>query len=86
VLERIVRAGNPRPGAWMVVGGRRLRVLRALAFDAEGDAGTITRRGELGTSAGSLRLDEVQAEGRRPMTGQAWRAGQHEPLVVVDHA
>ena len=28
-LARIVRAGNPRPGAWVDVGGKRLKVLRS---------------------------------------------------------
>jgi len=28
-LARLVRAGNPRPGAWLDVGGTRLKVLRA---------------------------------------------------------
>ena len=27
-LDRIVRAGNPRPGAWMTYGGKRLKVWR----------------------------------------------------------
>jgi methionyl-tRNA formyltransferase len=33
-LDRIVRAGNPRPGAWAEVGGRRVKVWRA---HVEGD-------------------------------------------------
>lgn len=28
-LHRLVRAGNPRPGAWLTVDGRRLKVWRA---------------------------------------------------------
>ncbi len=28
-LDRIVRAGHPRPGAWFEVGGKRVKVLRA---------------------------------------------------------
>jgi methionyl-tRNA formyltransferase len=28
-LERLVRAGNPRPGAWLTVDGKRLKVLAA---------------------------------------------------------
>ena len=33
-LDRIVRAGNPRPGAWMPVGGKRVKVWRAHPIDA----------------------------------------------------
>jgi methionyl-tRNA formyltransferase len=32
-LVRVVRAGNPRPGAWTTVDGRRLKVWRARAGD-----------------------------------------------------
>jgi methionyl-tRNA formyltransferase len=35
-LRRVVKAGNPRPGAWTTVGGRRLKVLDA-TIGADGD-------------------------------------------------
>jgi methionyl-tRNA formyltransferase len=54
---RRVRAGNPRPGAWIEVDGKRLKVWRAHAED------------------GRFVPDEVQPEGKRPMTYSAWRAG-----------
>jgi methionyl-tRNA formyltransferase len=85
-LERLVRAGNPRPGAWTTVAGKRVKVLRARAI-ASGDAGDGTGAGpvapgrltwpggELTTSDGRLVLDEVQAEGKRPMPADAWLAG-----------
>lgn len=57
-----VRAGNPRPGAWVEVGGRRVKILRAHLDD------------------GRLVPDEVQPEGRRPMSYTAWRAGHRVPL------
>jgi len=96
-LERVVRAGNPRPGAWIVVDGRRVRILGATVTDDGGasapdsqgrtaDPGTITRAAELVTVEGSLRLDEVQPEGRRPMSGSAWRTGQQGESLVVEHA
>jgi methionyl-tRNA formyltransferase len=80
-LARIVRAGNPRPGAWFVVGGRRVKVWRAhedadrAAEAADMAPGTIGTDGALGTARGVLALDEVQPEGKRVMTAAAWRAG-----------
>ena len=42
-LDRIVRGGNPRPGAWMPIGGKRIKVWRA--HPAAGrDAGEPGRR------------------------------------------
>ncbi|MCJ7670757.1 MAG: methionyl-tRNA formyltransferase [Acidimicrobiia bacterium] len=43
-LTRLVRAGNPRPGAWALVEGRRLKVLRAhvQAGDERGPAMATT--------------------------------------------
>jgi methionyl-tRNA formyltransferase len=75
-LDRIVRAGNPRPGAWMSVGGRRIKVWRAHPeLDVTGDTGLVTASGDLITADGAVALDEVQPEGKRPMPGPAWRAG-----------
>ncbi len=81
-LARLVRAGNPRPGAWGTVDGRRLKVVRAhLAEVAEPTpVGAVQQLGGevvLGTGDGVLVLDEVQPEGRAAMPATAWRAGLH---------
>ncbi len=77
-LARLVRAGNPRPGAWFTVDGKRVKVLRAHeSADAPTLApGEIAPDAALGTASGALVLDEVQPEGKRPMDGRAWRAGR----------
>jgi methionyl-tRNA formyltransferase len=75
-LVRVVRAGNPRPGAWFASNGKRVKVWRAHA-SSEAPA-----RGALVTGDGTLVLDEVQPEGKRPMDAQAWLAGLHGDVVV----
>jgi methionyl-tRNA formyltransferase len=80
-LERVVRAMQPAPVAWTTLGGRLLRVHRAaLGPDARAAAGTMVRadRGglEVATASGSLRLLEVQLEGKRRMDAAAFLAGQ----------
>jgi methionyl-tRNA formyltransferase len=85
-LERQVRAGNPRPGAWAVVGGHRIKVLRAHVAGDDGPgaaAGTLDRAGRLATAAGVLVLDEVQPEGKRAMAADAWLRGLHGDTWTV---
>ncbi len=79
-VARLVRAGNPRPGAWCTVGGRRVKVWRARPSAAAvgsvgADPGTLTKTGALVTADGLLDLVEVQPEGKRAMSGAAFVAG-----------
>ncbi|HEV8206827.1 MAG TPA: methionyl-tRNA formyltransferase [Acidimicrobiia bacterium] len=83
-VARVVRAGNPRPGAWMVVDGKRVKVWRARPEPGDGEPGVVRRPGELVTSGGVLRLDEVQPEGKPRMTGQAWMAGLRDRALAVE--
>ena len=85
-LHRVVRAGNPRPGAWMIVNGQRIKVWRAHVEGGHGTSGLVRGRGELVTTDGVLRLDEVQPEGKPRMTGEAWMAGRREESVPVERA
>ena len=83
-LARIVRAGNPRPGAWGVFGGKRVKVCRAHPeLDADVAIATVDEHGRLGTSAGALVFDEVQPEGKRPMRGADWRRGLRGDVLIA---
>jgi methionyl-tRNA formyltransferase len=80
-LALLVRAGNPRPGAWLTIGGQRLKVLRAhAAGDGGSEPGVIDAHARLGTRDGALVLDEVQPAGKRAMAAGAWVRGAHPPL------
>ena len=78
-LARVVRAGNPKPGAWTTAGGRRLKVLRARpdpGADAGGaPPGTLMGKGAVATGGGVLVLEEVQPETKGVMPASAWAAG-----------
>jgi methionyl-tRNA formyltransferase len=84
VLARAVRAGNPRPGAWLQVRGARVKVWRAHSATADGmtPTGTIDPSAALATAAGALVLDEVQPAGRQSMGGAAWRRGLRGEVAV----
>jgi len=87
-LARVVRAGNPRPGAWILVDGKRLKVWHAHA-EPGGAVGPTTPHvltfpgAELLTGDGSLVLDEVQPEGKRPMSGDALFAGYRKKSLSL---
>jgi methionyl-tRNA formyltransferase len=83
-LACLVRAGNPRPGAWMVVRGKRVKVWRVRPEPGEGTPGSIRAPDELATADGVLRLAEVQPEGRPHMSADAWLAGVREHTLTVD--
>jgi len=83
-LDRLVRAGNPDPGAWTMVAGRRLKIVETHAESDGPLLGVVDRQGRLGTASGALVLDSVQPEGRRVMSGRAWLAGLRADEVVID--
>ena len=83
-LERVVRAMQPAPAAFTTVGGRLLKVHRAaLAPATHGSPGSVQAAGGAGidvaTGAGTLRLVEVQLEGKKRMAAGPFLAGHPLP-------
>jgi methionyl-tRNA formyltransferase len=87
-IERAVRAFTPWPSAYTKLGGKLLKVHRAAVVDAAAPAapGTVVdARGDhldVATGGGSLRLCEVQLEGKRRLRAREFLAGQ--PLRAGD--
>jgi methionyl-tRNA formyltransferase len=84
-LARVVRAGNPRPGAWTTDHGTRLKVWRVRALSAciDAEPGTVFGHTRVATGDGALELVEVQPEGRRAMDANAWLAGRRAPDALL---
>ncbi|MGH2732718.1 MAG: methionyl-tRNA formyltransferase [Actinomycetota bacterium] len=76
-----VRAFNPRPGAWTLLGDRRIKIWRATpsAEPSTAPPGTVeaARENALLVSTGTtgLMVEEVQPEGGRRMPGAAFVRG-----------
>jgi methionyl-tRNA formyltransferase len=85
-LARLVRAGSPRPGAWALFDGQRVKVLRARAVEGEGELGCVDDRGRLSTGDGLLEFEEVQPEGKAPMAARSWRAGRRGKCLRLEVA
>jgi len=85
-LHNLVRGVTPKPGAFTLVQGKRLKIWRTEVVEDEQEAtqeeaepGTIESIGGGGitiiTSKGALRLREVQPESKGRMAADAWARG-----------
>jgi methionyl-tRNA formyltransferase len=85
LLARKVRAYNPVPGAWFMLGSERVKCWRAtpLAADA-GQPGGVSTTGGLTVACadGALSLERLQRPGRRPVDSREF-LGQVELEGVV---
>jgi methionyl-tRNA formyltransferase len=79
-VARRVRALAPEPGARTTFRGRVAKVLRATPTPAGGSPGSIVEisrdRLVVGAGRGSVALDLVVPEGRKPMSGAAFARGR----------
>jgi methionyl-tRNA formyltransferase len=78
VLDRLVRACAPAPGAWTTFRGERFKINSAHISDTALPPGVveITKRSvRVGTGTRALQLGEVQAQGKKPMTAADWARG-----------
>ena len=79
-LHNLVRGVTPKPGAYVRVQGRRLKIWRTeVAGPGLGAPGTVETVGgggiTISTSQGALRLREVQPESKGRMAADAWARG-----------
>jgi len=78
IAYRKIRAFDPWPVAFVTVGEERLRLFGSEIIPAEGEAGTFfTKDGALCLNliGGALRLRDVQAEGKKRMSGGDYLRG-----------
>lgn len=78
-LDRQIRAFTPWPGGFLDTPIGPLKVLEAEPVDGDGAPGAVVSIDPLvvATGAGGLRLDRVQAPGRRPVSGRDYANGAH---------
>ena len=77
---RMIRAFNPRPGAWCIIDGVRTKVWSAEAAVApvsEGGIDIVDGAPVLGLAGGALTLTRLQPAGKRSLSGLEWANGRH---------
>lgn len=88
-IARMVRAFDPWPGAYTMMGGNVLKIIQARSLPGwRGEAvpGTVVRVPEglaVATGEGALLLESVQPAGKRPMTCRAYACGQRNLVGTV---
>ena len=78
IIDRLIRACSPAPGAWTTLCGERLKINSASLTGNELPPGTleVTKRFvRVGTATVSLELGRVQPQGKRPMPAADWARG-----------
>ena len=78
VLDRLIRACAPAPGAWTTFRAERFKINSALISDAVLAPGALQiskRAVRVGTATQALELDEIQAQGKKPMAAADWARG-----------
>ncbi len=85
VIDRLVRGCSPSPGAWSTFRGDRFKInsVRPSTAEASNDAAALApgkllvakRSVQVGTGSRPLELDQVQAQGKKPMNAADWARG-----------
>jgi methionyl-tRNA formyltransferase len=78
VLDRLIRACAPAPGAWTTFGGERFKINSARISDTVLPPGALEiskRAVRVGTATRALELGEVHAQGKKPMAAADWARG-----------
>jgi methionyl-tRNA formyltransferase len=78
VVDRLIRACFPAPGAWTTFRGERFKINSGRISETALPPGglKITKRSvQVGTATHALELDEVKPQGKKPMPAADWARG-----------
>jgi methionyl-tRNA formyltransferase len=78
-LVRRIRAFDPAPGAWTVLGGQPLKLFGGREVSGTGEPGVVLTAGDqlvVATANGAVAVREVQPAGRTRMPVAAWLRGR----------
>jgi methionyl-tRNA formyltransferase len=71
-VDRQIRALSPFPGAWCLIGGERVKLLRSTLAPGQGSPGQVLSGLTVACGSGAITVLDLQREGRRAMpTDQA---------------
>ena len=78
VIDRLIRACAPAPGAWTTFRGERFKISSAQLTASQlppGELAVTKSSVRVGTATRALELGQVQAQGKKPMAAADWARG-----------
>lgn len=79
VVDRLIRGLSPFPGAWVLVGAERVKLLRSRVVPGSGVPGQVLGGFVIACGAGAVEVLEAQREGRRRAPAAEVLKGLHLP-------
>ncbi len=83
-VDRQIRGLSPFPGAWTLIAGERVKLLRSRLVAGEGQPGAVLSGFTIACSSGAVEILEAQREGKRPMPATEILRGLSLPSKIAD--
>ena len=65
-IDRLIRGLSPFPGAWTMVGGERVKLLRSRLAPGQGTPGQVLHGFTIACGDGAVEITQAQREGKQP--------------------
>jgi methionyl-tRNA formyltransferase len=78
-VARVIRALDPKPGAWTLLDGREIKLFGARVAEGRGAPGEVLAAADrlvVAAGSGAVAVAEVQPAGKTPMEAAAWLRGR----------
>jgi len=83
-IDRQIRGLSPFPGAWTMLGGKRLKLLGSRLIDGQGAPGTVLSGAIIACGTGAIEVTRAQIEGKAAQdAGIFVSGGQFAPGIVL---
>lgn len=74
-IDRQIRGLSPFPGAWTMIGGKRVKILRSRVVQGSGKPGEVLSGLTVACGTGAVEVTELQPEGKPRMAAEAFLRG-----------
>jgi methionyl-tRNA formyltransferase len=82
-VDRQIRGLSPFPGAWTMIGGARVKLIRSRLAEGVGAPGEVLAGFTVACGSGAVEITEVQPEGKPRMSAEAYLRGARIPAGTV---